>query len=64
MLVSASAMMLTTYVIYARSKTSFNMFKTMTDYTLVISIVTNLLATSLIAYKLWLVNIPSDVDDD
>ena len=64
MLLSASAMILASNVVYAMSKTSFNMFKNMTDYTLIISMVTNLLATSLIAYKLWLVEIPSDVNDD
>jgi hypothetical protein len=36
----------------------------MTENTVIISIVTNLLATLLIAYKLWLANIRSNVNDD
>ena len=59
-LVSVSVMMLATYVMSAMSKISFNVLKTMSEYTLISSIVTNLLATSLITYKLWWVKISSD----
>lgn len=63
-LASESVIMLTSITMHNMSIISDNMFNTMANSTLIISTVTNLLATLLIAYKLWLVNILSVVNDD
>ena len=49
-----SAMTLTEIVVYI--KMSLNMFDVIDSYTTGVSIATNVLATSLISYKLWSVN--------
>jgi hypothetical protein len=61
MLVSASAMSLTYIVTYIMSILSQDMLTLLSNCTVAISMVTNLLATLLIAHKLWLVIISSDV---
>jgi hypothetical protein len=63
MLASASVMTLTYIVTYTMSTVSQNMLTLLSNCTVAISMVTNLLTTLLIAYKLWLVNISSDVND-
>jgi hypothetical protein len=56
-------MMLTNFVTNAMNIISPTMDIILTNCTMALSMATNLLATLLIAYKLWLVNISFDVDD-
>ena len=60
---TASAITLTYVVIYTTSKLPNNIITILTNCPIAASIATNLLSTVLIAYKLWLDDISSDVDD-
>jgi hypothetical protein len=61
---SASVLAATYLVMYTMSIISVDVYNTLTDCTVALSMITNLLATLLIAYKLWLANIRSDINDD
>jgi hypothetical protein len=60
---AALVMVITYLVTYTMTIISINMIITLSGCAIALSIVTNLLATLLIAYKLWLVNFSFDVND-
>jgi len=60
---SVSVMMLTYIVTSSASILSLDIVTIIDHCAYASSIATNLLATLLIAYKLWLVNISSDIND-
>lgn len=64
MLASASVMALTYLVMYTMSIILYDMLATLSNCTLAFSMATNLLSTLLIGYKLWLVDISPDINDD
>jgi hypothetical protein len=62
-LASASVMIIASFVLYM-FKLPTNAFSGVIESTIAVSILTNFLATSLIAYKLWLDTISSGINDD
>ena len=61
---SASVMTVLLFVMYNMSNVSVDTFNMISNCNTITSAVANILSTSLIAYKLWLINIFSDVNDN
>lgn len=61
MLVSVSVMVLTSSVAYTTSKLSPKGYTIMASSTIAVSMATNLLATLMIGYKLWFINISPNI---